>query len=87
MRRRGAAHAFDHFFAKLHHRRKGFRVAAEDIAEIGVEKVSCSRKTGINRGTKSMFAGKTGYRRKWKTHHQEPGGGYRDGGHQHRANM
>ena len=37
----GAAHAVDHFFAELHHRREGFGVAAEDEAEIGVEKAAC----------------------------------------------
>jgi len=35
-----AAHAFDHFFAEFHHRGKGFGVAAEDVAKVGVEEVA-----------------------------------------------
>lgn len=36
-----AAHAVDHFFAEFHHGREGLGVAAEDVAEVGVEEVAC----------------------------------------------
>lgn len=40
VRRGGATHAFDHFFAELHHGRERLRVAAENVAKVGVEKVA-----------------------------------------------
>ena len=40
IRRVGAAHAFDHFLAELHRRRKRLRVTAEYVTEVGVEEVT-----------------------------------------------
>ena len=97
--RRGAAHAFDHFFAELHHGRERLGVAAQDVAEVDVEKVACGEKNekrvSIERekqdwGTTSAELWKIGrprHRRPGSAYHRELIEGCQDAGLQHPRGM